>query len=108
MKIIEEILNKRVTRVYHNYNEKSMTIYFEENLIVHFHDCVIVFDLGIIGHIITYVSINGTLGMVSEIKRYKLNPEDYEYILLSRDINDFENKNEIVISYKRVQVERMN
>jgi hypothetical protein len=104
MDILKKILDKRVSKIYHNYIEKSLIIYFDEDFIVQFYDCVIVFDLGIIGHTITYASLTGTLGMSFELKRLKHNPDDYNCIILSRDIKDYENKNEMVISFKDLQL----
>jgi hypothetical protein len=100
MDILKKILDKRVTRIYHNYIEKSLIIYFNEEMTVEFYECAIVFDLGIVGHTITYATFTGTLGMTFELKRFKQNPDDYNCIILSRDIKDYENKNEMIISFK--------
>ena len=102
--ILQKILDKRVTRVYHNYIQKSLTIYFDEDLIVQFFECAFVFDLGIIGHTVTYASNTGALGMALELKKNKQDPDDYNSVILSRDIKDFENKNEIIISFKECKL----
>lgn len=100
---LQKVLGKRVTRIYHNYIEKSLVIYFDDDIMFQFYECALVFDLGITGHIINYVSPTGTLGMSFELKKLKYNPDDYNCLILSRDINDFDNKNEIIISFKDLQ-----
>ncbi|OWP84390.1 hypothetical protein BWK59_05535 [Flavobacterium davisii] len=105
MDISQKILGKRVTRIYHNYIDKSLLIYFDEDLLVHFYECAIVFDLGIVGHKITYASHSGTLGISFELKKIGQDPDDYKCIIFSRDIKDYENKNEMVISYKNIKTE---
>lgn len=102
--ISEAVLNKKVVGIYHNYKAKILSITLEGGLLVEFSDCVIVFDLGIVGFVITYISDTGTLGMTLELKKINENPDDYNYIIMSRDIKDFQNKNEIVISYKEVSI----
>jgi hypothetical protein len=102
MNISEKLLGKRVSGIYHNYVAQSLSLSLDDGLIVQFDKCAIVFDLGIIGHVITYVANTGTLGIVLELKRYKEDPESYNFLILSRDINDYEHKNEIVIAYKNV------
>ena len=98
--ILQKLLDKRVSRIFHNYIEKSLIIYFDEDLMIQFYECAIVFDLGITGHIITFASLTGTIGMSFELKNLNQNPDDYNCIILSRDIEDYENKNEMIISFK--------
>ena len=40
--------------------------------------------------------------VTSEIK--DSNPDDYKCVIISRDIKDYENKNELVITYKNVYI----
>lgn len=102
MNICNEIQNRKITGIYHNYLSKQLTISLDNDLSVVFEGCAIVFDLGIVGHTITYVSDTGTLGLVLELKKNKEIPEDYNFMFLSRDIKAYENKNELVIAYKNV------
>lgn len=104
MELEKLFLNKRITGIYHNYIDRSLCIYLDDKTNVTFYNCALVFDLGIIGHIITYVSCYGTLGMSFELKRMKEDSDDYNFLLLSRDIEDIKNKNEILISYKEIKV----
>jgi hypothetical protein len=104
MNFYEKILSKKVTGVYHNYSLQKLSILFENGLTIEFDGCVIVFDLGIVGHTINYISNNGTLGLIQELKKNHLNPEDYKSTTLSRDIDDFENKNEMIVAYKNVSI----
>jgi hypothetical protein len=104
MDITQKILGKRVVRICHNYIEKSLVIYFDGDMIVQFYECAIVFDLGVIGHIITYASLTSTLGMTFELKKFKQDPDDYNFIIISRDIKDYENKNEMIISFKECKL----
>lgn len=106
--ISERILNKKITGIYNNFFEQTLMISFEDDCILKFSGCAIVFDLGMIGHIISFVSDSGTLGMALELKRIKLDPDEYNYLLISRDIKDYENKNEIVISYKKMEFKNNN
>lgn len=101
----EKILNNKIVGIYHNYIEQSLKIRFENKTAIIFYECAVVFDLGIIGHIVSYVSQTGTLGMSFEIKKMNQDPSDYHFIILSRDINDIDKKNELVISYKTMQYE---
>jgi len=105
MELTELLLNKKVNGIYHDYVNRSLHIYLDDKIHIIFYNCAIIFDLGIIGHFITYVSCTGTLGMALELKRIKENPDDYSCILLSRDIKDITNKNEILISYKEFKIE---
>lgn len=101
----DEILNKKVIGIYHNYKLKQLTINLGHDSLITFYDCAIVFDLGIVGHVISYLSNTGTLGIITELKKNNEDPEDFNFLILSRDIKDYLNKNEIVISYKSVQKE---
>lgn len=102
--ISEKILNKKVVGIYNNFIEQTLELSFEDNCIIKFNQCAIVFDLGIVGHTVSFISFNGTLGIALELKKMKLNPEEYNYLLISRDIEDYENKNELLISYKKLEV----
>ena len=104
MSFYKKILGKRVSGVYYNYLLQILTINFENGYSLEFDGCVVVFDLGIVGHTINYISLTGTLGISSELKKLKLNLDDYNFITLSRDINDYENKNEMIVSYKNIQI----
>ena len=68
IEISEKILNKKVTRIYNDFIERTLTISFQEDFVLKFKQCAISFDLGITGHIVTYVSNSGTLGMTLELK----------------------------------------
>jgi len=107
MNFQDEILNRRVTGVYHNYKLKQLSIQLDNGSLIAFYDCAIIFDLGIVGHYITYISNSGTLGMAMELRKNNENPDDFNFLILSRDIKDYLNKNEIVISYKKVQKESL-
>lgn len=100
--ILEAVMNKKVVGIHHNYKAKILSISLEDGLLVEFRDCAIVFDLGIVGYVITYISNTGTLGMALELKKINENSDDYNCIIMSRDVKDFQNKNEIVISYKEM------
>lgn len=104
IELSKKMLNIRVTGIYNNFQERTLTISFQEDFVVKFNECAISFDLGITGHIVSYVSDRGTLGMTLELKKMKLNPEDYNYFLISRDIEDYDNKNELIISYKNFEI----
>jgi len=81
--ISERILNKKVAGIYNNFFEQTLIIsFFEDDCILKLGGCVIVFDLGMIGHIISFVSDSCTLGMALELKRMKLDPDEYNYLLL--------------------------
>jgi hypothetical protein len=103
--VSELLLHKRITVIGHDYKNNSLRMILENHKSIIFYDCALIFDLGIIGHIISFVSFSGTLGMALELKRIGENPDDYNYILLSRDIEDTKNKNEILISYKDLEIE---
>jgi hypothetical protein len=104
MEFYEKILNKKVTGVYHEYILNKLHIHFENGFEIEFDVCVIVFDLGIIGHSISHISNTGTLGMAHELKKHHFNLDDFKTTILSRDINDIENKNEMIIAYKSAQI----
>ena len=107
MELEKIFLNKRITGIYHNYIDRSLCIYLDDKSNITFCNCALIFDLGIIGHTITYVSCYGTLGIAHELKRMKEDSDDYNCLLLSRDIKDITNKNEILISYKEIKVEQV-
>ena len=93
MDICNEVRNRKITGVYHNYKSKQLTISLDNGVSVIFEGCAIVFDLGIIGYEITYVSNTGTLGLTLELKKNKEIPEDYNFLLLSRAIQAYERMN---------------
>lgn len=103
--ILNGVLGLKVTGIVHNYYNKTLSIYFEGGSCLHFNGCVIVFDLGIMGHKVGYVAPKGTLGLTLEFEKLKLDPSDYNFCLLSRDIADYKNKNEIVLAFKDVKLE---
>ncbi|MCV9931833.1 hypothetical protein OIU80_06010 [Flavobacterium sp. LS1R47] len=103
MNTIEKILDKRVIGTYYNFIEKTLTISFERDFVLKFYDCAIIFDLGIVGHIVTFISSNSTLGITHELKKMDKDPDDYNFLLISRDIKDYHNKNEILIAYKTLE-----
>ncbi|MFN3487552.1 MAG: hypothetical protein ACK4YV_00380 [Emticicia sp.] len=103
MEDLLKIKNKRIISIVHNYSEKSLKINFEDNESIIFNGCVLTIDTGIIGHIISYVSNTGTLGMAFELKRMNQDPDDFNFVILSRDIKDLEQKNELLISYKQME-----
>lgn len=107
MDLSNQILNKRVVGICHSYVEQSIRINFEDRTSIIFNSCVIAFDLGIVGHVVSFVSFTGTLGMTLELKKMNKDPDEYNYIILSRDIKDIENKNELLISYKSVKIESL-
>jgi hypothetical protein len=104
MEVSSQILNKRVVGIYHNYIDQSLRLSLDDKTDIFFYGCAIVFDLGIIGHKVSFVSSTGTLGITFELKKMNKNPEDYKYIILSRDIKDIENKNELLVSYHQLEV----
>ncbi len=104
MAFYEKILYKKVTGVYHEYALSKLHIHFENGFEIEFSGCVIVFDLGIIGHSISHISNTGTLGMAHELKKNHFNLDDFKTTILSRDINEIANKNEMIIACKSVQI----
>ncbi len=103
--IISHILNKKITGLFHNYIEMSMSVFFEDTTELKFVECAIVMNSGIVGHEITFASTSGTLGLTLELKKLGRDPNDYLYFIMSRDIKDFNNKNELLICYKRIQLQ---
>lgn len=103
MENLQKINNKRIISIIHNYLEKSLKINFEDNESIIFNDCALTIDTGIIGHTISYVANTGTLGMGLELKRMNQDPDDFNFVILSRDIKDMEQKNELLISYKQME-----
>ncbi len=103
MEILQSLKGKKITAIYNNYIQQSLKINFEDNESIIFNGCVLTIDTGIIGHIISYVSNTGTLGMAFELKRMNQDPDDFNFVILSRDIKDLEQKNELLISYKQME-----
>lgn len=103
MEILQSLKGKKITAIYNNYIQQSLKINFEDNESIIFNGCVLTIDTGIIGHIISYVSNTGTLGMALELKRMNQDPDDFNFVILSRDIKDLEQKNELLISYKQME-----
>lgn len=100
--IISKFTNLKIVGIIHNYYENRLTINFENNLNITFEDCVLVFDSGVINHIISFIAFSGTLGMTLELKSMGVNPDEYNFIILSKDITDYENKRELKIVYKNI------
>ncbi|WP_343615939.1 hypothetical protein [Flavobacterium sp.] len=67
--IIEKIMNKKIIGIYTNTINQTLEISFEDNFVIKFKECAIVFDLGIVGHTVSFISFNGTLGMTHELKK---------------------------------------
>ncbi|AFK03011.1 hypothetical protein Emtol_1869 [Emticicia oligotrophica DSM 17448] len=103
MEILQSLKGEKIIAIYNNYIQQSLKINFEDNESIIFNGCVLTIDTGIIGHIISYVSNTGTLGMALELKRMNQDPDDFNFVILSRDIKDLEQKNELLISYKQME-----
>jgi hypothetical protein len=96
---LRNIVGKQITSVQNNCTQCSIKLFFEDSSYIEFNNCVFSNDLGIIGHKINFLSDKPTLGTVLSLKELNLNPDNYKFLLLSRDIDDFKNKNEFIIVY---------
>ncbi len=104
IKNLNLILERRITGIFQNHIEKTVMLSLDNQTTITFLGCVLVIDSGIIGHDLTYLAETSTLGITLEFKRMKLDADDFKHLLISRDIKDYKNKNEFLVSYKEVRM----
>jgi len=98
--ILKNIIGIKVTGLIHNYSDRTLTLLLGDNRRLIFYECQLIYDLGIIDCIIGDVSKSAGLGIVLELKRLNINPEEYIYCTISKGFDDIENKREIIICFK--------
>lgn len=54
--ITELLMNRKIKGFYHGYIDRSLRVFFEDGLVIIFFNCALVFDLGMTGHSISFVS----------------------------------------------------
>ena len=97
------LLNKTITNIYTNFESKELILFFNDDSRLILKNCLYYTDLGIINNKITFVSEKGTMGFVIICKELNKNYEDYSYLFLSHNIENYLDKKEISIVYKRVE-----
>ena len=101
--ILEKTIGNIVRRVFNDFIKKELIIYFEDEKSITFIDCAFVYDLGIVGIRIGDFSKDAGLGMKLELEKSTVNSEEYLYCTLAKDFKDYNNKNEIRISFKSIE-----
>lgn len=94
------LLNKTISTIHCNFENKELIILFSDKSKLELKECLYYNDLGIINKEINFVSEEGTMGFIILCKQMYKSYDDYKYLLLSHDINNFLNKKEISIAYK--------
>lgn len=97
--ILKSFIGLRVIGLVHNYSNRSVTVCFDQGKNLLFNDCQLVYDLGIIGNVIKDISSSAGLGMVLELRKLNIEPENYSYCTLSKGFENIVNKQEIRISF---------
>jgi len=100
------LLNKTITNIYTNFESKELILFIDDGSKLILKNCLYYTDLGIINNKITFVSEKGTMGFVIICKELNKNHEDYSYLLLSHNIENYLDKKEISIAYKEIKVEQ--
>ena len=104
-KTLDSIIGLMVTGVINNYMDRTLTLTLNNDERLIFFDCKLIFDLGITGHKIGEISSDAGLGMALELKKYSIDPNAYQMCSISKDFNDYMNKNEIRIAYDYYEFE---
>jgi len=102
--ILDKTLGLTVSMVTNDFIKKEVTIHFDNEKSITFFGCALVYDLGIIGKRIGEYSNDAGLGMKLELNKLIENSEEYFFCSLSRDFEDYKNKNEIRISFKKIEI----
>lgn len=103
--ILDKTIGLIVSRVTSDFLKKEISIHFDNEKVITFSDCALVYDLGITGMRIGDYSNDAGLGMKLELNKLTKKAEDYFFCSLSHDFKDFKNKNEIRISFKRINTD---
>jgi len=98
------LLNRTITNIYTNFELKELILFIDDGSKLIFKNCLYYTDLGIINNKITFVSEKGTMGFVIICKELNKNHEDYSYLLLSHNIENYLDKKEISIAYKEITI----
>jgi len=101
--VLDKLIGQKVLGLKYDFLNSNISINFKNDVEILFDDCLIVYDLGIVGAVIKDVSLSAGLGMVLEIKQFS-DTENYHYCTLSRGFNDLSEKREIRLSFKKVQL----
>jgi hypothetical protein len=90
--------------MYYNIELKWVVFFLNNGICIKLMGCAIMYDSGLIGKEISFISISGSLGPAFDMRKMGLNADDYHFLLLNRDIKDQANKHEIQVSYKTAQI----
>jgi hypothetical protein len=102
---IEEILNGRKLEGINYFFPLCKVVFeFSGKLIIRFSDCAVMYDSGLIGRTIFYVSTNGSLGPVLALREMSLDPDDYKVLFLCENVREIHDKHEIQILYKTMEI----
>ncbi|TDW52802.1 hypothetical protein EV144_1011495 [Flavobacterium sp. 270] len=106
MERITEILGLQIHAIIHYYNQKKISMSFENsNIRIQFNNCPLVFDSGIIGKKVKVAEqYRGEMSFVLVFREMKLDVDDYRYFMLKGEEGNEHYQNQIRIAYQSFEI----
>nr|WP_315238659.1 hypothetical protein [uncultured Flavobacterium sp.] len=106
MEKITEIFGLQIHAIIHYYNEKKISISFDNtNIRIEFYNCPLVFDSGIIGKkVLVAERYKGEMSFVLVFREMKLDVDDYKYFIIKGQEGLEHYQNQIRIAYQSMEI----